>query len=252
MADGNPGSCKKRGGEMKTVLEVKGLCKNYGDLKAVKDLSFSVARGEIFGIMGPNGAGKSTTLECILGTKKRDRGEVSLLGMDPVSARKEVFARTGVQFQDSAWQTGIRVEEILEATACLYENTRDCSELLREFDLEKRAKTAVTDLSGGERQKLSVLLACVHDPEVLFLDELTTGLDPVARRETWEFIKEIQKRGKTIILTSHFMDEVEYLCNRGIIIHKGEVLLSGPIDEIRGETESLEKAYISLVEGAVK
>lgn len=207
------------------ALQVNGLTKTYGKLTAVRDLTFSVRRGEIFGILGPNGSGKSTTLECVLGTRRRDGGDVSVLGMDARRDRRRLFQRVGVQFQDSAWQPGIRVAEICEATAALYDPTPDWREMVRRADLEKRINTPVESLSGGERQKLAILLACVHRPDLVFLDELT----------------------------SHFMDEVEQLCDRCIVLKEGSRIAAGSIDEVRaaGKGANLEESYIALVGGTV-
>lgn len=233
------------------VLAVQALNKSYGEVKAVKDLSFSVGRGEVFGILGPNGSGKTSAIESILGTRKADSGKISLLGLDPVKKRREVFRWVGVQFQDSAWQTGIRVGEICEATACLYDPIPGWRESLARFDLDKRIDTPVEALSGGERQKLAILLACIHSPKLIFLDELTTGLDPIARRETWKFIIQLQERGSTVILTSHFMDEVETLCQRGLVLFGGEEAASGSISELMeiGKATRLEDAYINIIQG---
>jgi len=234
-----------------SVVSVNGLSKSYGRLQAVDDLSFTVRRGEVFGILGPNGSGKTTTLECCLGTRRRDSGHVLLLDSDPITDRRRLFARVGVQFQDSAWQPAIRVGELCESTACLYDPVPDWRRLLADFDLEKRLKTPVESLSGGERQKLSILLACMHDPELVFLDELTTGLDPIARRETWRFVERLRDHGATVVLTSHFMDEVERLCDRGMVIRDGRKIAYGTIEELRnqGGGRSLEDAYIQLVGG---
>jgi len=237
--------------EKPTVLMVENVSKNYGKVTAVKDLSFTVRQGEIFGILGPNGSGKTSTIESILGTRTLSSGKVRILGMDPLKDRRKVFRSVGVQFQDSAWQTGIRVGELCESTACLYEPVPEWRELLDRFDLSKRIKAPVESLSGGERQKLAILLACIHNPQVIFLDELTTGLDPLARRETWRFIKQLQDLGSTVILTSHFMDEVEELCGRGIILHNGSAVAVGTIPEIvnLGRASRLEEAYINIIEG---
>jgi len=181
-----------------------------------------------------------------------DTGFGSLLGMDPVKNRRKVFARVGVQFQDSAWQPAIRVAEICEATACLYDPVPDWEKLLKAFDLEKRRNHVAESLSGGEKQKLSILLACMHNPDLIFLDELTTGLDPLARRETWKFIKNLQASGTAVVLTSHFMDEVEALCDRLLILKEGEKVIEGTVQEIleRGSTPTnLEEAYIELIGG---
>lgn len=233
------------------AVVVQNLSKSYGEVRAVDGLSFAVGQGEIFGILGPNGSGKTTTIECCLGTRRRDSGEISLLNTDPIADRRRLFTRVGVQFQDSAWQPAILVGELCGATACLYDPVPDWRSLLAEFDLEKRLRAPVESLSGGERQKLSILLACMHDPDLVFLDELTTGLDPIARRETWRFVGQLRERGATVVLTSHFMDEVERLCDRGMVIRNGRTIAYGTIEDLRrqGGGTSLEDAYIQLVGG---
>ena len=233
------------------VMQVAELKKSYGSVQAVKGLSFIVEEGEIFGILGPNGAGKTTTLECALGTRKADAGSVGILGMDPVASRREVFARVGVQFQDSAWQAGIRVGEACESLACLYDPVPDWRTRLAEFGLEKRIRTAVESCSGGEKQKLAILAACLHSPELVILDELTTGLDPLARQETWDMIRLMRDRGTTVVLTSHFMDEVENLCGRAMIIIDGEKRAEGSIADLiaAGGGGNLDDAYVNLVRG---
>lgn len=233
------------------AMRVDGLSKAYGGVRAVDALSFAVETGEIFGILGPNGSGKTTTLECSLGIRSRAAGQVSLLGADPVAERRRLFRTIGVQFQDSSWQPGIRVGELCETTACLYDPQPEWTSLLADFDLEKRARTPVEALSGGEKQKLSILLACMHAPRLIFLDELTTGLDPIARRETWGFIKRLQAQGATVVLTSHFMDEVEHLCDRALVLKEGRKIAEGTIAELlaAGGGPSLEESYINLAGG---
>lgn len=232
-----------------SVLKVEGIKKSYGQTEALKGVSFTVEKGEIFSIMGPNGAGKSTLIECILGTRDKDGGSVKLLGMDPIKQRKEVYSRVGVQFQDMNWRPGIKVKEVCAVTSALYDKDINWQQMLQEFGLFQLADKTVELCSGGERQKLSILLACIHNPEVLFLDELTTGLDPVARREVWDMLQVMNRRGTTIILTSHFMDEVEYLSTRGFILCNGEILTEGPIGNIidTGRGKNLDEAYINLI-----
>ena len=172
-------------------LRIQNISKNYGQVQAVKNLSLSVEKGEVFGLLGHNGAGKTTTIECILGIKKTDSGTVSLLGMEPNQNRKELFSRVGVQFQESAYQERIKVHELCGLFTALYANPLSYKELLAEFGLMEKEKAYVSSLSGGQRQKLTVVLALIPDPEILFLDELTTGLDPQARREMWAYIRKL-------------------------------------------------------------
>lgn len=232
------------------MLKVKNLTKYYGEKCAVNGITFQVNKGDIFGIIGPNGAGKSTTLETILGTKKKDSGQVEIFGIDQTKIGKNIFSRIGVQFQESSYQASIKVWEVCEFTAALYSKKIDWEEKLLQFNLNELRNSLVSDLSGGERQKLSILLASIHSPKLLFLDELTTGLDPIARRETWDFIKEINRLGTTIVLTSHFMDEVEALCNRGIIIKSGEILVQGTINKLieQGNGRNLDESYINILQ----
>ena len=215
---------------MEKVLQVQNLTKSYGGVAAVSGLSLSVARGEVFGLLGPNGAGKSTSIECMLGVKKASAGTVEILGINPSEGRKTLFERVGVQFQETGYQDKIRVEEVCRMTAALYRKPADWQRLLAVFDIQGLEKQEVSQLSGGERQRLSVLLALIPNPELVFLDELTTGLDTRARRQVWQYLKELKKGGLTIVLTSHFMDEVEVLCDRALILKKGEPKICGTIE----------------------
>lgn len=219
---------------MERVLEISGLRKSYGDLAAVDGLDLRLERGEIFGLLGHNGAGKTTTVECALGVTRRDGGTVRILGMDPARDRKRLFARVGVQFQDMRFQDKLRVGEACECASVLYPRERvlDWRRLLGEFGLGSKERTEVNELSGGERQKLSVVLALIPDPELLFLDELTTGMDPAARRAMWTYLKTLAGRGVSIFLTSHYMDEVEYLCDRIVLLRAGRVAASGTPREL--------------------
>lgn len=212
---------------MDTVLEVQGLSKSYGRTHALHDLNLSIPRGEIFGLLGHNGAGKTTSIECILGTRKADKGSVKILGMDPGHQRRAVFARTGVQFQQNGFQDKLKVAEACRMAEVLYSRTNNWQALLERFHLRAKEKTCVNDLSGGERQKLCIVLALIGKPELLFLDELTSGLDTQARRGIWQYLKEIQQEGVSIILSSHYMDEVEYLCDRILILQNGVTVASG-------------------------
>ncbi|RPJ08261.1 MAG: ABC transporter ATP-binding protein [Spirochaetaceae bacterium] len=235
---------------MNTVLNVTGLTKSYGNLLAVDRLELCVPDGEIFGLLGHNGAGKSTTMECILGTSKPDAGEVRILGLDPKKERRKVFARVGVQFQETKYQDKLLVWEACETAASLYPRTQDCNELLERFHLTDKKKAVVNELSGGERQKLSVVLAMIPKPEILFLDEFTTGLDPQARRGIWKYLKELKATGVTIILTSHYMDEVEFLCDRIAIMKQGRITAAGTPSELvaKHKTKNLEDVFLKYME----
>ncbi len=235
---------------MDEAVRIRGLRKVYGDLVAVDDLDLSIPKGEIFGLLGPNGAGKSTTIECALGTKKRDSGSVAILGLDPERNRKELFERVGVQFQESAYQEKIKVAELCELTASLYRRPADPRALLDRFGLGAKHGATVTELSGGERQKLSIALALIPDPELIFLDELTTGLDPKARRSTWAAIQGLKAAGVTVFLTSHYMEEVEYLCDRIAILKNGKIAIQGTPAELvaLNKTKNLEEAFLLYME----
>lgn len=228
------------------ALSVKGLKKSYGDLVALEKFDLVLQKGEIFGLLGHNGAGKSTTIECILGVKTPDAGTVEILGLDPGHQRKQVFEKVSVQFQQSGYQAKIKVEEICELTQSLYGNSKDFQELLKTFGLADKRKRMVSELSGGERQKLSVLLALIPNPELVFLDELTTGLDPKARRDVWKHLQGLKQNGMTILLTSHYMDEVETLCGRIAILKKGQVVAQGTVAEVVASSpcKKLEEAYL--------
>ena len=233
---------------METIIQVHELTKSYGSQKVLDSLSFSVKRGTVFGLLGPNGAGKSTTIECILGTKKPDAGEVTIWNQTVISNRSSLFDRIGVQFQDGNYQEHIRVIELCEETACLYSNPEDYHALLKDFGLEDKKNSLVKELSGGERQKLFILLALLPNPEIIFLDELTTGLDPFARREVWQFLLKLKKQGRTILMTSHFMDEVEILCDEICILKKGSPIYQGTVQNAiqQSPCTDFEEAYLLL------
>lgn len=177
------------------AIVVNNLTKKYGNYAAVDNLSFQVRKGEVFGLLGANGAGKSSTIECILGTRKMDSGEVSILGLNPINERTKVFERVGVQFQESKYQELVKVEELCEMTASVYRKPQNYENLLTDFGIEDQKKTYVKELSGGERQRLFIVLALIPDPELVFLDELTTGLDARARREVWNILMKLKKQG---------------------------------------------------------
>ncbi|MGX4601324.1 ABC transporter ATP-binding protein [Faecalimicrobium sp. JNUCC 81] len=231
---------------MDYAIKVDKLSKSYKGYAAIDNLSFEVKKGTVFGLLGANGAGKSTSIECILGTKKIDKGEVSILGLNPISNRKELFESVGVQFQEANYQENIRVEELCEVTASLYKNPADYKELLQIFEIEDKSKALVKEISGGQKQRLFIILALIPNPEVVFLDELTTGLDARARRDVWKILEDLKKKGLTIVLTSHFMDEVEVLCDIICILKKGKVVFHGTVKEAikASPYEKLEDAYL--------
>lgn len=231
---------------MENVIEVKQLSKSYGDLVAVKNLSLSVKPGSVFGLLGANGAGKSTTVECILGTKKPDYGSVSILDLSPIHDRKTLFENVGVQFQEAHYQEYIHVGELCEVTASLYKNPADYKNLLEQFGIADKLKAPVKELSGGQKQRLFIVLALIPNPEVVVLDELTTGLDARARRDVWQILRKLKNSGLSILLTSHFMDEVEVLCDTICILKKGETVFYGTVSEAINNSpyEKLEDAYL--------
>lgn len=235
---------------MQEVIKVQQLTKAYGTLLAADNISLSVTKGTVFGLLGANGAGKSTVIECMLGTKKADRGQISILGMNPMSDRKHLFEKAGVQFQETNYQDQITVSELCEVTASLYRNPADPSDLLKKFGIADKQKNLVKDLSGGQRQRLFIVLALIPEPEVVFLDELTTGLDAKARREVWNILSDLKQKGLTIFLTSHFMDEVEALCDQICILKNGKTVYYGTVTEaIKGSPYTkFEDAYLWYTE----
>ena len=227
-------------------VSVSDLTKSFGGRKVVDALSFTVKKGEVFALLGHNGAGKSTTIDLILGLKAPDEGTVTVLGMNAAKNRKQVFEQVGVQLQSTRYQTNITVEEACIEYASLYADPADYPKLLEQFGLGTLRKNFVSKLSGGERQKLSVVLALIGKPEIVFLDELTTGLDVVARREVWRTLKQLESQGLTIFLTTHYMEEAEALCDRVCIIKSGKKVAEGTIDEViavSGQND-LEDAYL--------
>jgi len=231
---------------MEEIIKVEHLQKSYHKLLAVNNLSLSVKRGMIFGLLGPNGAGKTTTIECILGTKKADKGQISVLGMNPIKDRKKLFQTVGVQFQETNYQEQIKVGELCEVTASLYRYAANPLDLLTKFGIGDKQKSLVKDLSGGQRQRLFIVLALIPNPQVVLLDELTTGLDVKARREVWSILSDLKKKGLTILLTSHFMDEVEALCDEICILKKGETVFYGTVlDAVKNSPHNdFEDAYL--------
>ena len=206
------------------VIEVVNLRKRYGDHVAVADVSFRVAEGEIFGIAGPNGAGKTTTVECLEGLRKPDAGTVQVLGLDPQRDRDRLRRLVGIQLQESQLQDRLRVGEALKLFSSFYPRPADWRQLMTDVGLADKQNTAFAKLSGGQKQRLSIALALVGNPRIAILDELTPGLDPQARRDTWSLIRAVRDRGVTVVLVTHFMDEAERLCDRLAVIDAGRVV----------------------------
>jgi ABC-2 type transport system ATP-binding protein len=212
-------------GSMSTpVIEVSHLHKAYRTTVAVDDVSFAVQRGEIFGILGPNGAGKTTTVECVEGVRRPDRGTVRVLGLDPQRDRARLRQKVGVQLQEAQLYDKIRLAEAMELFSSFYRDPADWRQLIDELGLADKRDTPFNKLSGGQKQRLSIALALVGNPEIAILDELTTGLDPQARRDTWDLIEQVRDRGVTVVLVTHFMEEAERLCDRLAVIDAGRVV----------------------------
>ena len=219
---------------MDDVIRVESLTRKFGDLVAVDDISFSVHRGEVFGILGPNGAGKTTTLECIEGLQRPTAGEISVLGIDVLRAPERVKERIGVQLQASAYFDYLTLTEILKLFGLFYGQRVSAMELLERVDLEDKASSTVEKLSGGQKQRFAIAATLVNDPEIVFLDEPTAGLDPQARRNLWAFVQSINLRGHTVVLTTHSMEEAEYLCSRVAIMDRGRIVaMDTPRDLVR-------------------
>jgi ABC-2 type transport system ATP-binding protein len=224
---------------MTAVIEVEGLTKRYKAQTVVDGISFTVGQGEIFGLLGPNGAGKTTAVECIEGLRQRDGGRVRVLGLDPKTQGHRLHQRIGVQLQETQLQDKLKVREALDLYASFYPRPADWRELLNRWGLASKSESAFSKLSGGQKQRLFIALALVGDPEVVFLDELSSGLDPGARRATWDLVRQVRDSGVTVVLVSHFMDEVEELCDRVAILEQGRIAAldtpAGLIDLAGGE-----------------
>jgi ABC-2 type transport system ATP-binding protein len=220
---------------MQPVIQVEHLRKAYGPVVAVDDISFEVNKGEIFGMVGPNGAGKTSTVECIEGLRPHSGGTIRVLGYDPQAERYSLRAHIGVQLQEAALQDRLKVWEALDLYASFYPRSLDQDALLEQVGLSEKRNTRFAKLSGGQKQRLFIALALLHDPDVVFLDELTTGLDPQARRVMWEMVREMRARGKTVFLITHSMEEAERLCDRVAIVDHGRlVALDSPEHLISG------------------
>ena len=214
------------------VIHVESIRKAYGSTVAVDGVSFDVEQAEIFGLIGPNGAGKTTTMECVEGVRRPDSGSISVLGLDPVRQAYALQQRIGVQLQEAQLQKRIKVREAVALWSSLYRTRVDGDQLLVQLGLSEKRNAWFMTLSGGQKQRLFIALALINDPEVVFLDELTTGLDPQARRAIWELVRGIRARGKTVFLTTHLMEEAERLCDRVAIIDHGRLIDAGTPAEL--------------------
>jgi len=219
---------------MNAIVQVGGLRKTYGTTIAVDEISFEVQEGEIFGMVGPNGAGKTTTIECLEGLRKPSAGMLSVLGVDPVLENQVIRERVGMQLQQSNLPNRMKVWEALDLYASFYPKAVDWEKLLSQLGLDEKRNTPFSKLSGGQKQRLFIALALLPDPQLIFLDELTTGLDPQARHVIWDLVREVRERGKTVLLTTHFMEEAEKLCDRIAILDHGRIVaLDTPVNLIR-------------------
>jgi ABC-2 type transport system ATP-binding protein len=235
---------------MDAIVKVDGLRKNYGATVAVDGISFQVKEGEIFGMVGPNGAGKTTTIECLEGLRKPDAGTVRVLGVDPQHDSQTLRERTGMQLQQSNLPERMKVWEALDLYASFYPKAADWKELLVQLGLEEKRNTAFSKLSGGQKQRLFIALALLPDPQLVFLDELTTGLDPQARHAIWDMVRDVRARGKTVLLTTHFMEEAERLCDRVAILDHGKIVaLDTPAELIR--SLGAEERIVFSVDGSL-
>jgi ABC-2 type transport system ATP-binding protein len=242
-----------------TALSVKGLRKSYGDVKAVDGLDLEVKAGECFGLLGPNGAGKTTTIEICEGLLERDSGELELLGMTWETNAQNLREKLGIQLQDTQLSEKLTVSETLDLFRSFYRDGREVDDVIRLVQLEEKARARVGTLSGGQKQRLAIACAMVGNPELLFLDEPTTGLDPQSRRQLWTLIEEFRATGRTIVLTTHYMDEAERLCDRVAIVDHGHIIALGTPQELmnsiggtipppppRETTATLEDVFVAL------
>jgi ABC-2 type transport system ATP-binding protein len=241
------------------IIQVKNLSKSYNHIKAVNSVSFDVFENEIFAILGPNGAGKTTTLEMIEGLRTIDSGDIQIGNVDVDKNPDKAKSLIGIQLQDSEYFDHLNLKEILELFGVFYKKEIDAMKILTKVELAPKAKSLVRELSGGQKQRLSIALALVNDPKIIFLDEPTTGLDPAARRHMWNFIRQMKKEGRTIMLTTHYMEEAELLCDRVAIMNEGKILVINTPDnlistllskgfkkEIKIKAANLEDVFIDL------
>lgn len=233
---------------MDYAIEVQGLTKRYGDVVAVDDISFAVRPGEIFGIVGPNGAGKSTVVGIAAGLRSRTSGTVNVLGLDPQRSERRLRERIGIQLQEAELQERLRVEEGVKLYAAFYANPRPAAPLLDQWGLSTKRRSEFRQLSGGQKQRLFIALALINNPELVFLDELTSGLDPQARRLSWDLVRQVRESGTTVVLVTHAMEEAEHLCDRVAVIDRGKVVAIGSPDELTRQASAEQRVRFSTNE----
>lgn len=230
------------------VITVTDLHKSYGGRPAVDGITLSVARGEVLGVLGPNGAGKTTMVETAAGLRRPDSGTVRVLGLDPAKDPDAVRQRVGIQLQQAVLPNRMKVKEAMAVFAAAYRRPADREQLLADWGLSEQRNQGFASLSGGQKQRLFIALALLGQPEIVVLDELTTGLDPAARRDTWALVRALKARGITVVLVTHAMDEAESLCDRIVIIAAGRIVAAGTPDAVRGHHRTLEAAYLELTD----
>jgi ABC-2 type transport system ATP-binding protein len=227
------------------AIEVHDLRKDYGAVEAVRGVSFEVARGEVFGILGPNGAGKTTTVEILEGYRSRSAGDVRVLGHDPAERDRELQQRVGIVLQSCGFYPRVTVREAVEHFSKAYEHPRDTGETIELVGLREKADARTKDLSGGQRRRLDLALALVGDPELVFLDEPTTGFDPAARRTAWGVVRSMKELGKTVVLTTHYLEEAQALADRVAIVKEGRIVAEGPPDQLGPGSSRYRVSYLS-------
>jgi ABC-2 type transport system ATP-binding protein len=234
MADAATEPAERSDSPPRPAIEVRDLSKSYGAVEAVRGVSFTVGRGEVFGLLGPNGAGKTTTVEILEGYRERSGGEVSVLGHDPAARDRSLQQRVGIVLQEAGFYPRVTVREAVDHFASLYERPREPRETIALVGLEARESARCAELSGGQRRRLDLALALVGDPELVFLDEPTTGFDPAARRTAWDVVRTLGRLGKTVLLTTHYLDEAQALADRVAIVKDGRIVAAGPPRELGG------------------
>lgn len=228
------------------AVQVRDLRKGYAGVQAVDGISLTVGSGEVLGVLGPNGAGKTTTVECVAGLRTPDSGTVRVLGLDPATDPEAVRERVGVQLQSAALPNRMKVREAMAVFTAAYRRHADPDALLEQWGLAEHRGREFAKLSGGQKQRLFIALALLGEPDVVVLDELTTGLDPAARRDTWTLVRSLKEQGRAVLLVTHAMDEAEVLCDRVVVVQAGRVVAEGAPDDVRGSHRTLEQAYLEL------